>query len=309
MKFSDAAYARATFPSVVDSTIVLASACPTKFFLERCLNLAPHQKSIHLHAGGAFAHAIQVIREQFYMHGKPLDLAQLEGMRQFINFWGDYESPHKSYKTFENMLAAVFDYFRVYNPETDHVQPLIKADGNPAVEFTFGVPIPVAHPTTGEPIIYAGRCDMLGVLKQKMRVIVDEKTTYSFTEGWSKNFAMRGQFLGYNWAAQQFDIDVRAAVVRGIGIQVRDIKHQEAILTFPQWQIDRWYREMIQKVEYLKDCWVKNEYPVNYGDICSSYGGCAMMDLCTSPRPEAWFDTFAVRPWNPLDPINKGVNQ
>lgn len=308
MKFSEKAYARAEFPKVVDSTILLKAACPTKFMYEHCLGLAPHQKSIHLHAGGAFAHAMQIIREQYYKHGKTLEQAQLEGMRQFIEFWGEYEAPFKSYKSFENVLAAVFDYFRIYNPETDHIQPFTKANGDPAVEFTFGIPINIMHPTTGEPLIYAGRCDMIGVLNGRMNVIVDEKTTYTFADGWSKNFAMRGQFLGYTWAAQQFKIDVRAAVVRGVGIQVKDIKHQEAILTYPQWQIDRWYREMLQKVQYLKDCWTNNEYPVNYGDICSSYGGCAMLDLCTSHQPEAWFDTFAVRRWNPLDPVNKGAS-
>jgi len=308
MKFSDAAYARATFPEVVDSTIVLASACPVKFFYERCLNLAPHQKSIHLHAGGAFAHFVQITREQFYKEHKTLQQSMLIAMREFINFWGDYEAPENSYKSFENTLAAAFDYFRVYNPASDHIQPLIKSNGDPAVEFTFGIPIPIAHPVTGQPIIYAGRCDMLGLLNGRMKVIVDEKTTYTFTESWAKNFAMRGQFLGYTWSAQQFGEAIRGAIIRGIGIQQKDIKHQEAMLTFPQWQIDRWYVEMLQKVQYLKVCWEKNEWPVNYGDICSSYGGCAMMDLCTSQNPEVWFDTFAVRPWNPLDPINKGAS-
>lgn len=301
MKFSQSVLDKATFPSVLDSTILLTSACPTKFFYKHCYHLAPMQKSIHLHAGGAFAAAMQTVREKFYRDNLPLEKSLLEGMRAFIMYWGEYEAPEASYKNFENMLAAVFDYFHTYNPETDHIQPFRRSDGSPAVEFTFGVPLPIPHPDTGEPLIYAGRCDMVGVMSQSLLAIVDEKTTYSFAQNWASSFAMRGQFLGYTWAAQQYSMPVNQCVVRGVAIQQRSIKHLEAIFSFPQWQVDRWYMEMLQKVTFLATCWKLKEFPLNYGDICGSYGGCEMMDLCTSQTPENWFDTFAIREWNPLD--------
>jgi hypothetical protein len=40
---------------------------------------------------------------------------------------------------------------------------------------------------------------------------------------------------------------------------------------------------------------------MSYGDACSAYSGCSMMDLCKSPNPEIWLDSFTVRKWNPLD--------
>ena len=303
MKFSKEVLAKAKFPQVLDSTILLASACPTKFFYKHCYHLAPTQKSIHLHAGGAFAQAMQTVREKFYRDKVGLEKALLEGMRSFIIYWGDYEAPEGTYKSFENTLAAVFDYFHTYNPEDDYIQPLIRKDGTPAVEFTFGVPLPIMHPTSGEPLIYAGRCDMLGQ-HNSLKAVVDEKTCYSFGFDWARVFQMRGQFIGYTWAAQQFDIDVNLCIVRGIAIQVRSIKHLETMFSFPQWQVDRWYQEMLQKVVYLKACWEANEFPMNYGDICGSYGGCEMMDLCTSESPENWFSSFDIREWNPL---HKGI--
>lgn len=306
MKFSDKVLAEAKFPSVLDSSILLTSACPTKFFYKHCYHLAPMQKSIHLHAGGAFAHAVQIVRERFYRDEVDIDRALLDGMREFIKYWGDYDAPVGSYKDFVNTLAAVFDYFMTYNPATDHIQPFRKSDGTPAVEFTFSLPLPILHPDTGEPLIYAGRCDMVGEMRQQANLltIVDEKTTYSFTADWSRVFAMRGQFMGYTWAAQQYGMPVNLCVVRGIGIQQKSIKHLEAIFSYPQWQIDRWYMEMLQKVQYLVTCWKLKEFPMNYGDICGSYGGCELLDLCTSENPENWFDTFSRFEWNPL---NKGV--
>lgn len=303
MKFNDSVLARATFPSVLDSTILLTSACPTKFFYKHCFHLAPQQKSIHLHAGGAFAEAMQVVRTKFYKEKLGLEKSLLEGMRAFILYWGDYEAPEGSYKNFENMLAAVFDYFHVYNPEDDFLQPFVQENGDPAVEFTFSIPLPIPHPDTGEPLIYAGRCDMIGVYNNLL-AIDDEKTCYSFGFDWSRVFQMRGQFIGYTWAAQQYNMPVNLCIVRGIAIQQRNIKHLETMFTFPQWQIDRWYKEMLQKVTYLSTCWSMKEFPMNYGDICGSYGGCEMMDLCTSKDPEVWFPTFDIREWNPL---HKGI--
>jgi len=303
MKFSPSMMEKAVFPSVIDSTILLSTACPTKFVYQFCMGLSPIEKSIHLHAGGAFAHGVEAVRKNFYLNKMPLDLALIDGWRQFINYWGEQEAPEGSYKDFYNVSAALFDYFHNYNPNTDYIQPYIKSDGTPAVEFTFAIPLPINHPDTNEPLIYAGRSDMIGVCKTMgdLGCVVDEKTSYSFPAEWAKLFSMRGQFIGYTWAAQQFGLPVSMCVVRGVAIQQRSIKHLEAIMQFPQWQIDRWYQEMLMKVEYIVDYWKKKEFPLNYGDICSSYGGCPQLDLCTSPNPEAWLPSFAIRRWNPLD--------
>lgn len=300
MKFHPSMLENAIFPNVLDSTILLTSACPTKFFYQFCLGLAPLEKSVHLHAGGAFAHGVEAVRKNFYLLKQPLDIALMNGWREFMNYWGDYESPSNSYKDFVNVSAALFDYFYQYNPSNDYVQPYTKVDGTPAVEFTFSIPLPILHPDTGLPLIYAGRCDMIG-LYNGILCVVDEKTSYSFPAEWARLFSMRGQFLGYTWAAQQFDMPATMCIVRGVAIQQRSIKHLEAIMQFPQWQIERWYQEMLIKVQYLVDCWKAKDFPLNYGDICSSYGGCPMLDLCTSQQPEAWLSSFTTRRWNPLD--------
>lgn len=300
MQFPSTMLKNATFPNVIDSTILLSTACPTKFFYQFALGLSPIEKSVHLHAGGAFAHGVEAVRKNFYLKKLSLEDSLIDGWREFMNYWGDYEAPDNSYKDFVNVSAALFDYFHNYNPNNDYIQPFVKSDGTPAVEFTFAIPLPILHPDTGEPLIYAGRCDMLGMY-QNMGCIVDEKTSYSFPAEWAKLFSMRGQFIGYTWAAQQFGFPISMCVVRGVAIQQRSIKHLEAIMQFPQWQIDRWYQEMLVKVQYIVDVWKRKDFPLNYGDICSSYGGCPQLDLCTSQQPEAWLPSFSIRKWNPLD--------
>lgn len=301
-----------SFPSLLDNSMLSASACPRKFFLEYCRRLAPPQKSIHLHAGGVFAEAMQVARNSFHRDGRTakdsLDLA----IRAAIQYWGDYPEPtgdKEKYKDFINVAAAIIDYFRQYPLETDHIRPYIRANGEPAIEFTFAIPIPIKHPDTGNPLLYGGRSDMVGRYGG-FNCIVDEKTTYSFTSNWTKQFMMRGQFIGYCWAGQQTGLETQTCIIRGVAIQQREIKHLEfGPFQYPQWQIDRWYEQMLMKVQRLVDAYVDltqhgvvedYAFPLNFGEICSSFGGCPMMDLCTSENPEVWFSTYTANTWNPI---------
>lgn len=304
---SDDLLSRAEFPQVLDSSILSTSSCGIKFFYQYCLNLHPQRKSIHLHAGGAFAKGVETVRRSFYLEQKPLDVSVYDGWRSLTDYWGTYDDvPAEgsgSYKDFYNVSAALFDYFRHYDPRSDHIQPYIKSDGTPAVEFTFAIPLPILHPDTDEPLVYAGRCDMIGQY-QKNIAIVDEKTAYSIASNWSNAFTMRGQFIGYTWAARHFEIPANMCIVRGIAIQQKSIKHVEAILQFPNHLIENWYENMLEKVERLKNCWINKSFPMNFGTDCSSYGGCSMMDLCKSAKPDNWIDTFEVRKWNPLDLSN-----
>lgn len=300
-----------SFPALIDSSMLTSSSCPKKFFFQYCLNLAPYDISTHLHAGGVLADALRVTRMSYYHEKKDFKTAFLDGTRQFFLKWGEFEAPlggsgSAKFKDFINVFAAFMSYFREYYPGSDYIQPYIKENGEPAVEFKFAIPLPIKHPVSGDPILYGGRSDLIGIYNS-MQCIVDEKTTYAFSDNWSKPFQMRGQFIGYVWAAQQSGFDLNCAVARGIGIQQSAIKHCEAIMLYPQWQIDRWYVQMLKKVQNLInefETWQStndlNSLSMSYGNECSSFNGCEMMDLCTSENPENWYSTFQLRNWDPL---------
>ncbi len=297
------------FPSLVDSSMLSSASCPRQFFFKYCMNLASMGTNVHLHAGKVLAHAVQTVRNSYYRDGKSEMESVYDGTEVFFNTWGDFEPPQYGsgkFKDFINLANALFSYFRQYPLERDDIQPFRRENGDPAVEFTFAVPLPIKHPETGDPIFYGGRSDMVGVWN-RINCVVDEKTTYTFNDDWAKNFILRGQFLGYNWAGQQMGMDTRATVVRGIAIQASGIKHLEARLLHQQWQIDRWYKQMLLKVENLIWNWNKfkqtgdiDAMSMSYGDACTSYGGCEMQDLCTSENPANWYSSFTERNWDPL---------
>lgn len=299
----------ASFPSLVDSSMLSSAGCHRQFFFKYCLNLASMGTNVHLHAGGALAYGVQKTREAFYRDGKSELEAVYEGFEAYIERYGDFEPPDfgtGKFKDFINVGNAFFSYFRQYPLASDEIQPYRRDNGDPAVEFTFAIPLPIEHPDTGEPIFYGGRSDMVGVWNRQ-NAVVDEKTTYVFGDNWTKQFLLRGQFIGYCWAGQQSGMDTSAAIVRGIGIQQSGTKHLEARFLYPQWQIDRWYKQMLLKVQGLansykgyKESLDLDSLPMSYGDACTAYSGCEMIDLCTSEHPENWYDSYGERNWNPL---------
>jgi len=213
------------FPEKVDSTMhTTLDCCPQKFFDEFILGLSPKRKSIDLHAGGCFAHGMQVVREGVWGRQWDIKYALLQAYDSMMDYWGDYEHDPDLNKSFINTYCALYDYFEHYDIYTDPIQPYrFASSGAPAVEFSFAMPMDVLHPVTGAPLQFCGRLDLLGHY-QDMLCMVDEKTTKSLGASWVYQWQMRGQFMGYCRAGQQYGLPVKTAIVRGIGMLKREFK-------------------------------------------------------------------------------------
>lgn len=308
------------FPEIIDSTMLACfSACPQKFYNEYILQLAPMAVSPDLHAGKCFALALETARYAYYAEKLTPQKAIEKAHKEFIKAWGNYEPPINNPKTFENMWAAVENYFEQYPLDEDYLKPVQKADGKPAIEFTFALPTYVPNPETEDPILYCGRFDMLAESEHGLAV-VDEKTTKYIRINWSEQWKMRGQLLGYVYAARAFGYNCNMAVVRGVGIQKTQIKHIEVPLIYSEYEIEKWWGTLQLKLEELAQKWyifkdllqqenislltrleaARQVFTYDYGDSCSSYNGCPFIHLCTNPKPWEWYSDYAHREWNPL---------
>jgi len=303
-----------SFPLNVDNTMLSAfDSCPQKFFNEFVLKLAARGESPDLHAGGCFAKALEVTRNGVYAQGKKLNEALADAWVAFNEEWGDYEPPDGHQKSREAMFFAVIEYFTEYPPHTDALQPLILHDGRPAVEFTFALPTQVLHPDTGAPILYSGRFDMLGIFNDQL-CICDEKTAKQLGPSWIYQWGMRGQFIGYTFAARQYGFDVTHALIRGVGIYRTEplIRFAQVFEQYPQHVIDRWWlnvhsklhqmvghyksmRDRAQSQQHAHDFW-----PMSFGDGCTSYGNCMFQGMCRAQDQSAWYSDFSYRSWDPL---------
>lgn len=304
-------------PSYIDSTMISAfRSCPRKFYNEFVLGLRPSGISIDLHAGGAFAHALEVVRKEVFINDRSLADALTRASAAFEIYWGDFEIPEhkaaKTGKTRENMWAAVEDYFAKYPPRTDHIQPYF-VDGKPTFEFTFGIPLEPTqrdsheapgtdwpkHPVSGEPFMYVGRFDMLGEYMGTPVVEDDKTASTGFYAGWSEKWDLRSQFIGYTWACQQLGIPVDTVAVRGIGVLKTMIHHAEAIKPYSNHLRAVWLEQLRRDLWRIVRCYNEDYWDYNLGESCTAYGNCIFIQPCQSTDPAPWLKTFDVRRWNP----------
>ena len=307
-----------SFPTLIDNTQVNNfRSCRRKFLYYSILKRTPTGTNPHLNAGSAYAKGLEVFRHSYYGDGKDKQDSLQAGVLAAIKSYGSHEpgenaKPSEAAKTWDRVAASVISYTQMWPPETDHIRPAI-FDGKASAEFSFGIPLPIPHPDTGEPILYGGVFDAMvrfgdsgftfGHTYDDLPLYgLDDKTTYQMGASWAEDWSLRGQFLGYYWAARKLGFPLRGFVVRGTAIQKTQIKHMECILLPGEWKIEEWYSDLLQTVNEMVSCYEHALYGKNWGDSCVAYGGCPYNRLCDSPSPEKWIQThYEERTWSPID--------
>lgn len=318
-----------TFPEVLDSTLLAAyKSCPRKFWLEYVQHYKPKEPSVHLHAGAAFARGLEVSRNAFYcgvaetptvettkIDGQILTqlawkhekiepnngpLAEALGMGALLAAYGDFQCPEDSAKSASRMAGALEFYFDNYPLGGDGANPITLANGRRGIEISFAEPLELIHPETGNPLLYCGRLDMAaeyagGVFGE------DDKTTSSLGASWSKQWDLRSQFTGYCWGLGRMGIPLSGFLVRGVSILKTKFDTQQAITYRAPWQIAEWYEQTVAVIRDMLRDWQAGYWRKVLDHACTDFGGCTFRQICLSPEPKDWLDTyFERRMWNPL---------
>lgn len=289
------------FPLAIDSTMLGSfRSCPQKMFRQYMEHWKPRGESVHLVAGGAFADGIEAARRAFYEDGLPSDQSVASGLAALIQRYGDFECPPDSAKSLERTAGALEFYFEHYPLGQDGANPTLFADGRRGIEFSFACPLPIAHPITGDPILYTGRSDMIADAYGGV-YIYDEKTTSQLGASWSRQWDMRSQFTGYCWAARSFGINAAGVIVRGVSILKTKYDTLQAITYRSPYEVDRWVDQTCRDIERMIASWKEGYFDWNLDHACAEYGGCPFTMICKSNDPETWLKThFVQRVWDPL---------
>jgi hypothetical protein len=293
---------RPRFPHVLDNTLISAfRSCPQQANRAYFEHWKPQGTSVHLHAGAAYAHGLEVMRRAFYSHEVNAEDALALGGEALLKAYGDFECPEGSAKSAARMLGALEFYTSQYPLDKDPARPLVLPSGHHAIEFSFAQPLDIQHPETGDPLIYCGRSDMI-VQFAGGTYVEDDKTTSSLGATWSKQWDLRSQFIGYCWAAREAGISVNGVLVRGVSILKTKYDTQQAIVYFSDWEIERWQQQLRRDIHRMMDCWEEGYWDFNLADACSAYGGCEFKQVCKSPTPQTWLPVyFEQRVWDPLE--------
>lgn len=292
---------RPPFPVAIDSTMLKTfRGCPRKAYLEYFHHWKPLYPSAHLHAGAAFAHGLEAARRAFYEQGKPHEEAVGIGIETLLRAYGDFECPEHIAKTPARMVGALEYYFAAYPMSSDMIKPYVWAPGKHAIEFSFATPLPVAHPVTGEPLIYSGRSDMIGDMGGGL-FIEDDKTASQLGTSWINQWDLRSQFTGYCWSAHQSGLKVDGVLVRGISILKTKYDTAQVITYRKKWEMDRWLLQTTHDLNRMIECWKSGYFDYNLDEECNAYGGCLFKRLCLSATPDDWLDGYyEQRVWDPL---------
>jgi hypothetical protein len=292
-----------SFPEVFDSSMMAdLKACPQLWNLAHRNDWKGKGTNTHLLAGGAFAAGCEATRREFYIEGKSAEESIAIGLKELINKYGDFTPPttgSAANKTIER-VAAAFLYYWDHYPLSHDLAPLVLPGGKRGIEFSFTHPLPILHPLTGNPIIYAGRLDAIMNFAGAAWGY-DEKTTSQLGSSWGSKWDLRGQFIGYAWGTREAGIPIKGIIVRGVSILKTKCETQESINIYPDWQIDRWYGELLGWIEDAITWWKRNEYRHNFDETCTAYGGCQFKTVCASMDKQPYLETlFEQRHWDPI---------
>lgn len=289
------------FPAVVDSTLLAAKrACGAKAQMAYFEHWKPKGISVHLHAGKAYAEGLERARRSFYEGGFSEEDSMTHGAHALMEAYGDYQAPDGSAKTLDRMLGALEFYFSHYPLSTDGAQPITMPDGRRAIEFSGASPLPIAHPTTGDPLLYSWRADAIMAFADGVWVH-DDKTSTQLGTYWSNQWDLRSQFTAYCWGAAQYGIKTTGVLVRGVSILKTKYDTLQHTTYRPQWMIDRWLKQTVRDIESLIQEWRSGEWTYNLDDSCTSYGGCQFRQVCMAQDPKPWLEiAFERRRWDPL---------
>ena len=292
---------RPPFPTVLDSTIMASfRSCPQKAYLEFIEHWKPQTPSVHLHAGAAYAAGLEALRIAFYVEGASPEEALERGLSALMTSYGDFECPPDSAKSLERTAGALEFYASRYPLGEDKAIPLTLPGGRRGIEFSFAEPLDIPHPTTGDPIIYAGRMDMC-CSYNGLSLGEDDKTASQLGASWPRQWDLRSQFTGYVWGAARAGIKLDGFLVRGVSILKTKYDTLEAITYRPDWQIERWEEQIRRDVRRMIACWDEGYFDYNLDHACVEYGGCVFSQACQMREPLQLLEQrFERRKWDPV---------
>lgn len=283
-----------------DSTsIQLAEECLYKYKLTILDGWEHRNKSVHLLFGGWYAKGLEHYHK-YRSSGLGHDDAQVEMVREALEWtWIDgrpWESDHST-KTRETLLRSLVWYTEHFLE--DSMELYILANGEPAVELSFRLPV-------DDDIILCGHIDRLVSYGGDLYV-QDQKTTGStITPRFFDGFSPDTQMSQYTLAGKAiYHVPVKGVVVDAAQIAVGFTRFERGFIHRTAAQLDEYLERAKWYINLAREATREGYFPMNTKS-CGNYGGCPFRTVCAqSPQSRLQFlkgDFDQTRAWDPLVP-------
>ncbi len=293
------------FPPAIDNTMRTAwDSCQRKFLLSHIYNLRSGSPSMHLVFGSSYAKGLETARLEYYKERNTdqvdyLGKAYIAAIREWDKELDDPLMDET--KSLLNCLCALRYYFETWPMGSDWVAPLGAHDSDPAIEFTFALPLNIKD-INGDPVLYCGRFDMFVDFASEPAVY-DDKTASQLGASWVKGWNLDSQMTGYIWAGQQSGFKTTTAIIRGVSILKKSFGHEQAIQHRTRFEISWWNEVLHQNIAGMLQAFEEGEdaFLPSFGQACKAYGGCPYIELCKKENWKEWIEPdFHEFVWNPL---------
>lgn len=306
----------ALFPEVIDNSMrkeLVKCEMAAHYRYEMGLE-SVEQVQVDLVAGKAFAAGMEAMRKAYYKDGANAKNSVERGVVAVSNAYGAFVPDKQTTKTVHRMAGAITFFAQEFPLDEEKLKPallLLGSEVKIAVEVQFVEELPILHPYTAQPLKYAGRFDMLAIDTDTGKAwVVDEKTTSQMGEKWANQWFLDSQISGYCWGARKLldahglqDIEVAGAYINGIAIRKYDYEAMRLPVYREQWEIDRWYSQLIRDIQRWKAAFMQKNHDQVLDHACAFYNNpCQFAPLCKSRNPERLIDgSYVVRRWNPIE--------
>jgi hypothetical protein len=284
--------------------------CPRYYAYKHLEGWTHPNKSVHLVFGGLYATALEhyfkhrasgvdhesalrsIVHEaliETWEHERDEDGSRIPGTGK------PWDSLHNT-KTRETLIRTIVWYFEQFAEDTTSTVHL--ADGSPAVELSFALPV-------DDGLVYCGHIDRL-VTYGEHAYVMDQKTSgATLSKNFADQFSVDYQMSGYSYAGKVIlDSPVSGVIIDAAQIAVGFSRFERFFVHKPDALLNEWYDIMLATASAARSATREQRFIPNFAS-CGNYGGCEFRKICSrSPehRQRALDAEFVRRPrWDPLE--------
>lgn len=174
-------------------------------------------------------------------------------------------------KNRENLIRSIIWYFDHFSD--DPVSTVILADGKPAVEHSFTLPV-------DDGIYFAGHLDRLGEYSGKAYVTDNKTTGATLSSHYFNQFSPDMQMSMYTFAGKAiFGIPVSGVIIDAAQIAVGFTRFERGFTFRTESQLNEWYDDTMHLIEDIRHHTKEGHFPKKL-TACGNYGGCEFRGVC-----------------------------
>lgn len=293
-----------------DSTSYKAfKTCPFKYYLQNVCGYVPKRRSVHLAFGIAFHAAVEEYHrlcakhipheEAVFLVLRAAYYRQLRTQAEKIAGHGHHEysvpDDEKSAKTPKTLLRTILWYLDQFTETNDPAQTHILANGEPAVELSFSIPL-------DNGFFYSGHFDRIVEFNSHLWVTDYKTTTASLNAHYFGQWTPDIQMTGYTIASKiVFETPAKGILVDAARIGVTFTEFARQPINRTASQLDEFLSDLTLDLTIAKVYAENESWPMN-PESCGNYGGCVFRKVCSHPpsvRENFLQADFTKRIWDP----------